>query len=238
VNPSELGLAADARQLVPGRRAVIIAVVVLLLVVADIRFSGPFDQLDHRVATRMNNWGLRRHTWDRRVLTVGLYFGQRGVVLPGALLVAGWLSWRTHTVEPLVRLAVAVVSLALVVYGFKVGLARNAPIQDIEGVPAGHGASFPSGHMVNAVLLWGLSDWAVRRWSSPVFLRRALRTGRWIAPFAIPVSMTLLDYHWLSDFAGGAAVGVILLALAVHPQLHEASLWLERRWPRRAVRSG
>jgi membrane-associated phospholipid phosphatase len=224
---------ADARQVVPGRRAVIVAIVVLLLVVADIHFSGPLDHLDHRVAVRMNDWDLRRHTWDRRLFTIGLFFGQRGVVLPGAVLVAGWLSWRTHTAEPLVRLACAVLCLALVVYGFKLGLARNAPIQDAEHVPAGHGASFPSGHMANAVLLWGLSDWAVRHWRSPVLLRRADRTGRCIAPVAIPVAMTLLNYHWLSDFVGGAAIGVVLLALAVHPRLLDVSLWIERRWSRR-----
>ena len=112
----------------------------------------------------------------------------------------------------------AAVSLAVVVYGFKLGLARNAPIQVAHGVTPGQGASFPSGHMANAVLLWGLADWSVRRWFAPARLRAAIRIGRWIAPVAILVCMTLLNYHWLSDFIGGAAVGVILLALALWPR--------------------
>jgi membrane-associated phospholipid phosphatase len=29
--------------------------------------------------------------------------------------------------------------------------------------------------------------------------------------------MTLLDYHWISDFVGGACVGVVLLVLAQLP---------------------
>lgn len=194
------------------------ALVILVLVVIDIKASGPLDHLDHRVGHRIDGWDLRNRTVDRRLLTVGLYFGQRGVVLPLSIVLAGWLTWRARTVEPVLRLVVAAVSLAVVVYGFKLGLARNAPIQDAHGLPPGRGASFPSGHMANAVLLWGLADRSVRQWSAPVRLQAGIRIGRWIAPVAIFVCMTLLNYHWLSDFVGGAAVGVMLLALTLWPR--------------------
>lgn len=193
------------------------ALAVLVVVVIDIRLSGPLDHLDHRIGDRTGGWDLRQRTLDRRALTVGLYFGQRGVVLALSLVLAGWQTWRSRTIEPILRLIVAAVGLAVVVYGFKLGLARNAPIQDEHGVPAGQGASFPSGHMANAVLLWGLADWSVRQWSAPERLRAAIRIGRWIAPVAVFVCMMLLNYHWLSDFIGGAAVGVMLLALALRP---------------------
>ena len=216
----------------------IAAAVVLVLVVADIRFSGPLEHLDHRIGARANTWDLRHNDLWRHVLTVGLYFGQRGVVLPLAVLLGAWLAWRTRTCEPLLRLVVAGLSLAIVVYGFKLGLARNAPIQDAEGVPSGRGASFPSGHMANAVLLWGLAEWSVLRWNSPVRLRQLIRLGRLIAPVAIFVSMTLLNYHWLSDFMGGAAVGVLLLRLTLLPGWASLSSWLDTRWfGRRPIRT-
>ena len=209
----------------PSWWAVGTALLILIVVVVDIRLAGPLDHLDHRIADRANGWDLRHHTAARRALTVGLYFGQRGVVLPLSVALAGWQTWRVRTVEPLLRLFVAVLSLAVVVYGFKLGLARNAPIQDAHGVPAGQGASFPSGHMANAVLLWGLAGWSVRRWFAPAGLRSVVRVGRWTAPIAIFVCMTLLNYHWLSDFIGGAAVGLILLAVTLRP-----------RWPAVAER--
>jgi membrane-associated phospholipid phosphatase len=214
----------------PPLGVVAVATVVLALVVADIRLSGPLDHLDHRIGSRVNTWDLRNHDLWRHVLTVGLYFGQRGVVLPLALILAAWLAWRNRTSEPLLRLVVAGVSLAVVVYGFKLGLARNAPIQDAHGVPAGRGASFPSGHMANAILLWGLAYWSVLRWNSPFRLGQVINVGRFVAPVAILVSMTLLNYHWLSDFVGGAAVGVILLGLALLPVWTSACSWIDVRW--------
>jgi hypothetical protein len=46
---------------------------------------------------------------------------------------------------------------------------------------------------------------------------RIIDVLRWVAPFAVAVGMTLLNYHWLSDFVGGAAVGVLALAVASWP---------------------
>ena len=131
--------------------------------------------------------------------------------------------------EPLLRLAVALITILVVIYAFKLGLARNAPIQDARGIPAGHGASFPSGHVANAVVLWGIADWSVRHWSTPHWLRRVVRIGRWIGPFCITIAMTLLNYHWLSDFIGGALVGVVLLSAALLPVWTAAAESLDLR---------
>lgn len=216
--------------------AVVVAVVVLALVVVDLGLHGPLDHLDHQIADRTGPWNLRGHRTTRWPLTIGVFFGQRGVILVGAAVLAVSLAWRAQTSEPVVRLLVAVVSLAAVVYGFKFGLARNAPIQEIQGVPAGHGASFPSGHIANAILLWGLADWSVQTWPTPPRLRLAVRVGRWIAPVAVFVAMMLLNYHWLSDFIGGAAVGVILFALALWPRWSRVAAEIDARWPASLVR--
>ncbi|MEP6852197.1 MAG: phosphatase PAP2 family protein [bacterium] len=201
----------------PARLAVLVAAVVLVAVSLDIFATGPLTHLDHRLGRQLQSWDLRSTDWPRYLLTVGIWFGQRGVVLTMAVLIAGVLSWRHRTLEPVVRLVVAVLALLAVVYAFKLGLGRNAPIQDARGEPAGSGSSYPSGHVANAVLLWGLADWSLLRWPVSDRLSRAVHVGRWIAPFAITVAMTLLNYHWLSDFIGGAAVGVLLLALVLRP---------------------
>lgn len=211
--------------------AVLAAVVVLVVVVAEVGLDGPLVHLDHRIAGRTSAWGLRRHIAARWSLTVGVWFGQRGVVLVGGALIGLGLTRRTGTWEPLLRLLVAVVALAAVVYGFKFALARNAPGQDAQGITAGHGASFPSGHIANAILLWGWADWSVRTWPAPEWLRRAIRAGRWVAPFAVFVAMMLLNYHWLSDMLGGAAVGVILLAFDLWPGWSRVAGRLDARWP-------
>lgn len=89
---------------------------------------------------------------------------------------------------------------------------------------AGIGNSFPSGHMVRAVLVYGLLAFVVRRLA-------ASRSARLVAiPAATAIIVLLafdrlyLDVHWESDVIGGVLLGgVALLA---------ATVWLDR--PRKA----
>jgi membrane-associated phospholipid phosphatase len=195
----------------------------------DVHAGGPLTRLDHHIGDRMYQWDLRHDSVAHPALTVFLYFGQRGVVVVLSVLLFGWLAWRFKTVEPMLRLVIALVLIYLAVYGFKLGLARNAPIQDFRGDKPGAGSSYPSGHIANAVVLWGLADWAVCNWPTPMQLRRLVQAGRWVAPFAVTISMTLLNYHWLSDFLGGAAVGVVLLALVTLPLWTSAAARIDGR---------
>jgi undecaprenyl-diphosphatase len=86
------------------------------------------------------------------------------------------------------------------------------------------GNSFPSGHMVRTVLVYGLFAFVVRRLASSPAARL----------FAIPVATGMvilvgfdrlyLDVHWESDVIGGILLGAIALLAA--------TVWLDR--PRKA----
>jgi membrane-associated phospholipid phosphatase len=86
-----------------------------------------------------------------------------------------------------------------------------------------HGNSFPSGHMVRTVVVYGLLAFVVRR-LAPWPVARTL---------AIPVAVVVivimafdrlyLDVHWESDVIGGLLLGAIALL--------GATVWLDR--PRR-----
>ena len=93
----------------------------------------------------------------------------------------------------------------------------------LESVPGPHN-SFPSGHMVRAVLVYGLLAFVVRR----------LAPWPWVRNLALPLTIVLivvlafdrlyLEVHWESDVVGGILLGAIALV--------SATVWLDR--PQRA----
>ncbi len=82
------------------------------------------------------------------------------------------------------------------------------------------GNSFPSGHMMRTVIVFGLLAFVVRRLSTSQRLRAAA------APVAIVIIVLMafdrlyLDVHWESDVVGGLLLGAIALLAA--------TVWLDR----------
>ena len=82
--------------------------------------------------------------------------------------------------------------------------------------------SYPSGHVVNAVVIWGTLAWCAARAQVAHWLQRTLRLLAVLGPIAVIVGMTLLDYHWSTDFLAGLCIGVILLPLTDGPVVDDA----------------
>jgi membrane-associated phospholipid phosphatase len=191
---------------------------VAVAVTADVLAGGLLTRLDHRIShVTRDDWGLRFETWPRRGLRALTLFGQRGPVLAIALPFTAWLVWRLRRWEPALRMGAALVLLTAVVYALKLGIARTAPPEDAIGTADGQ--SYPSGHLANAVLVWGLMAWLAARHADvvPRLVRRALRWAALAGPALVLVGMTLLDYHWLTDFITGAALGAVLLWIVTAP---------------------
>ncbi len=97
-------------------------------------------------------------------------------------------------------------------------------ILDLFGTTPGPHNSFPSGHMMRTVLVYGLLAFVIRR----------LAPTSWLRTLAIPLAIVLivvmafdrvyLNVHWESDVLGGLLLGAIALV--------GATVWLDR--PRRA----
>jgi undecaprenyl-diphosphatase len=122
----------------------------------------------------------------------------------------------------------ALALLTAVVYAFKFGMGRTAP-----AYPGSYfhrdGESFPSGHVANAVLMWGVARWQVVDFALPAAVQR---TFRWLSlggPVLAAVSMLLLDFHWLTDVVVGAAVGVVLLGVVHTLDAAVLSRWVRAR---------
>ena len=218
-----------------GRRSRAIAVLLsvsLVAVVVDIFLRGPLTHLDVRV----HNWdgqsafpSLDRAAWAYDKM------GQRSVLVPILLLVAGWFARKHHTWRPVVLAAMAFLVLNGVVGAMKIAIGRSQTETGNPDVLNG-GIIFPSGHSSNMVLTGGVIVYLLLRYGEDPPVRRV--AALWTAMTTLTILTSLyIGSHWLSDLVGGALVGGLLLQSVILFDLATADVRHTRpRWWRLLLR--
>ena len=204
----------------------VVALVVGALVTADVLSRGWLERMDLRVSDVISSWELR-DSGAFPFIWVVTQVGGRVAILAVLAVLDGYLAWRRHTLLPLVRVLIALGLLTVVVYGIKHGTGRTAP-----GFPGAYffhadGESFPSGHVANAVLMWGIARWQAVEYGLPVRVQRAFWVLSIAAPIVTGLAMVSLDFHWITDAVVGACVGVLLLGV-----VHALDAMVLSRWVR------
>jgi membrane-associated phospholipid phosphatase len=225
----DAGAPDQARVVSAGRPpwwVIVLALVVGTLVTADVLSRGFLERMDLRVSDVISGWGLRDSAAFPFVWVVTQLGGRVAILVVLAVLV-GYLAWRRHTWLPLVRVLVALGLLTLVVYAIKHGIGRTAP-----GYPGAFffhadGESFPSGHVANAVLMWGIARWQAVEYGLPARVQRTFWFLSVVGPIATGLAMVSLDFHWVTDAVVGACVGVVLLGV-----VHALDALVLSRWVR------
>ncbi len=90
----------------------------------------------------------------------------------------------------------------------------------VENAIGGLGNSFPSGHMMRTVFVYGLLAFVVRRLAPPGLARRLVIPAAAVMISLMAFDRLYLEVHWESDVVGGLLLGATALAAAV--------AWLER----------
>ena len=136
-------------------------------------------------------------------------------IITAALCMLAWFLWKRRAVDCFVVLS------ALVSLGFfrllKVAVDRPRPTDDLVMVwQHSDTASFPSGHTVSAMILFGLVFYL-----APTLVRRkwAARTVRILSVLLvvmISTSRVYLGAHWPSDVLGGFLFGYLALAMLIY----------------------
>jgi undecaprenyl-diphosphatase len=210
----------------------VVAIVVLSVAFVALTMTitaGWFTTLDLQVAQTMHTiWQESLHPLFQLIAELG------GIELTTVLMVALFFYlWRGGFGADALVVGAFVGAVALEVL-YKSLLYHPGPPRSLshrdgpslsDSLPgAGLGNSFPSGHVVRAVVAYGLLAFVVRRLSRSR-IPRALA-----APLAILVIVVMvfdrlyLDVHWESDVIGGILLGAIGLVAA--------TVWLDR--PRKA----
>ena len=205
----------------------LVALAVTALVTVDLLSRGVLERLDLEVSEVVSAWDLRDSPgyWPVWAVT---QIGGRGTILIVLTGLVAWLCIRRRTLLPLVRVLTALALLTVVVYAFKFGTGRTAP-----AYPGSFfhrdGASYPSGHVANAVLMWGVARWQAVEYRLDARVQRALWWLSVVGPVATGVAMVSLDFHWVTDAVVGAAVGVLLLGVVHALDAVVLSRWASAR---------
>ena len=210
----------------PPWRLMLAALVVGSLVTADLLTLGLLERVDLRISGIVGGWDLADSP-AYGLVWVLTQLGGRGAILVVLAGLVGYLAWRPGTWLPLVRVLVALALLTAVVYGIKDGTGRTAP-----GYPGSFffhadGASFPSGHVANAVLMWGVARWQAVEYRLPPRVQWIFWWLSWAGPVITGLAMVSLNFHWITDAVVGAAVGILLLGV-----VHALDAAVLSRWVR------
>jgi membrane-associated phospholipid phosphatase len=167
----------------------------------------------------------------RRAVEDYVLLGQRGPATLLSLPFFFWIAWRRRSTAPIVHLLTALVllnaSVGVVKYATgRLGPFYHAPVHDVF---AG-GDIYPSGHVSNAVVLYGLIAWLAPRF------RKTLVTLAVLISVTVGLGTVYLRTHWFSDIVGGWFAGsLVLLSLPTvlpHAQRWADAVtgWVDRRW--------
>ncbi|WP_233517931.1 phosphatase PAP2 family protein [Geodermatophilus marinus] len=206
---------------------VAVALGTALAITVELLSRGVLERTDLRVSEVVSSWGLKESAayWPVWAVT---QLGGRGFILMVLAVLVTTLALRRRTALPLLRVLAALALLTVVVYAVKYGTGRTAP-----AYPGSFfhrdGQSYPSGHVANAVLMWGVARWQAVEYRLVPSVQRLFRWLSVLGPVATGVAMVSLDFHWVTDAVVGAAVGIVLLGVVHALDAAVLSRWVGAR---------
>ena len=217
----------------PGRIDVLLIVCgVFVALTAAVVLGSPLDTVDRDAL----HWQLAQR-WPALQPWVLAYvvIGQRGPSTLATLPWILWMSWRSRSPRPLIRLGLALLLLNLLVGVVKTVTGRLGPQLTSHPTAVFDGGTiYPSGHVANVVMLFGVLAWTATRH------RRAAIWAVVALTLTIGAGTVYLDTHWVTDVFGGALAGAMVLLL-LPTVLPPTERWVARRrrqWaPARALTS-
>jgi len=183
--------------------------------------AGPLQNFDRVLAQEWYEWILPES--GPFLAEVIDPIASQSVAVPLLGLVAVILAWRTWSLHPIIIGALTEFAVVGVGGVMKLFFGRPSPkLDDPSFFHAGvlshgwRGISFPSGHLIEAVALYGVAVLLLARYTSISRRTITLLTG---IPIFVTVITTLQSFymmwHWATDLVAGFLVGLVILRAAM-----------------------
>jgi membrane-associated phospholipid phosphatase len=184
-----------------------------VLVTLDIYFEGLLWRIDQYFAD------IKRPVFSGftnfiilRIDDLGLRWVTASILLIMAIMVSRrFKSWR-----PLNLSILSLIFLNLFVGAAKIGFGRCKAREDFDLCMFSGGMAYPSGHIANALVTWGLFAYIIFRYTHRAPFE-GLRLYWLVALISIAVGIVSLlrNTHWFTDLIGGMFLGGSILILVV-----------------------
>lgn len=147
-------------------------------------------------------------------------FGSSAMMIPIVVLATGWAAWAGRPLRAAGVVAAFLLAKVLVFSGWAMWeRARPDFVNDGIGVPAGLG-SYPSGHIVQLVAVYGLLFWSWARESRSRVEQAVAWLLLMVLVVATGVARLRVGAHWPSDLVAGAVIGLALLIAVIVAERH------------------
>ena len=197
-----LGLALTA-----GLTVCVVAGGAFAVVLEDVLGGDGIALLDHPVLQL-----LARHravAWTALAREVTLLGSVAGVLAITAAVACWW--WLRGSRSDALVLVVAVLGSGLITASVKLLVGRDRPALPLAVDTAERGLSFPSGHSLSSLALYGSLAYLLAR-GLRSWRRVAVVTGLLMVVVGVGASRAYLGYHWVSDVLGSWTLGVLWLS--------------------------
>ncbi len=142
--------------------------------------------------------------------------GLRWITAVVLLITAVLISRRFKSWRPLNLSILSLIFLNLFVGAAKIGFGRCKAKEDFDVCMFTDGMAYPSGHISNALVTWGLFAYIIFRYTHRAPFE-GLKLYWWVAAVTIAVGVVSLlrNTHWFTDLLGGMFLGGAILVLVV-----------------------
>ncbi len=192
--------------------AVLVASLLAFLALADgVQERGDLSAYDPAITADAMEVRNQVLTGFARLFT---FLGNVETVAALALGMIVWILWRRRNWQPAAIVAGAVGLGAVLTVTLKQVFGRARPPAADQLGAFDPEFAFPSGHTLNATILYGLIAALVVLGSRRRAVRIAAVVGWLGLSLAVAVSRVYLGYHWATDVLAGFVIGVAVLSVA------------------------